>query len=329
MFIMTSDITIGNFKLVKAAKVSWKTDINSFVDTCTIDLPRIKYLKTTKIQTADKNDLNEISEYLIKEGDAVDVLLGYDGRNHRRFKGFVRRVVQGIPVNVECEGYAYLLYNIMFNKSYASTTAKQIVTDLCAGTPIKISNDIPNVPLTNVRFKNATGIQVLEYLKNEVKLAVYFNFDELFVGTLFGKPQKTQKLKLGWNTIKDDNFKQRELDRTVQINIIERNAKGEVKRTRPDAEKYSQLKDVRIKAGLPSDVLKDIASRLQTKSNYGGHQGDIELFLEPEFDKGYVAELNGYRFPEKSGRYLVESVKGSFSKSGGRQTIGLTFLQQL
>jgi hypothetical protein len=329
MFIMTSDISIGNFRGVKPAKVQWKTDVNSFVDTCTIDLPRTTYLKTTKVTTADKNEPNERKEFLIKEGDAVDVLLGYDGRNTRRFQGFVRRVVQGTPVHVECEGYAWLLYGIMFNKSYASTTAKQIVTDLCSGTEIKISNEIPNIPVQNVRFKNATGIQVLEYLKNEIKLAVYFNFDELYVGTLFGKPKKTQKLRIGWNTIKDNNFKLQEVDRNVQINIVERNAKGQFTRTKSDNNKYSNVKDVKIKTPLPSEVLKDIASRLQNDSNYGGHQGDIEIFLEPDFEKGFVAEIDGFKYPEKSGRYFVESVKGSFSKSGGRQIIGLTFLQQL
>jgi hypothetical protein len=329
MFVMTSDITIGNLKQVKAAKIDWKTDVNSFVDTCTIDLPRIKYLVTTKTGTEDKQELNERKEYIIKENDKVDVLLGYDGRNTRRFTGFVKRVVQGIPVKVECEGYAYLLYDVIVNKSYASTTAKQIVTDLCAGTEIKISTEIPNIPLQNVRFKNATGIQVLEWLKNECKLAVYFNFDELYVGTLFGKVQQTVKLKIGWNTIKDNDFKQREVDKNVKINIREKNTKGEVKRTPSDIKKYSNEKDIKVRAGIPADLLKQIANRLQTTSNYNGYQGDIELFLEPHFNKGYVANIDGFKYPEKSGNYFVEALKGSFSKSGGRQIITLSFLQQL
>lgn len=329
MFVMTSDITIGNLTQVKPAKVDWKTDVNSFVDTCTIDLPRIKYLVTTKKSTEDKQELNERKEYVIKENDKVDLLLGYDGRNTRRFTGFVKRVVQGVPVKVECEGYAYLLYDIIVNKSYASTTAKQIVTDLCAETAIKISTEIPNIPLQNVRFKNATGIQVLEWLKNECKLAVYFNFDELYVGTLFGKVQKTVKLRIGWNTIKDDDFKQREVDRNVKINIREKNTKGEVKRTPSDVKKYSNEKDVKVRAGIPADLLKQIANRLQTTSNYNGYQGDIELFLEPQINKGDVTNIDGFKYPEKSGNYFVEALKGSFSKSGGRQIATLSFLQQL
>lgn len=326
---MTSDITIGALTNVKAAKITWKTDVNSFVDTCTIELPRIKYLVTSKNQTEDAAEPNERKEYLIKENDTVDVLLGYDGRNTKRFQGFVRRVVQGIPVKVECEGYAYLLYDVIFNKSYASVTVKQLLTDLCSGTEIKLSEEIPDVPLQNLRFKNATGIQVLEFLKNECKLAVYFNFNELYVGTLFGKTQATVKLKIGWNTIKDDDFKQREVDKNIKINIREKDVKGQVKRTPSDAKKYSNEKDIKIKAGIPAALLKQIANRLQTTSNYAGYQGDIELFLEPHFNKGFVANIDGYKYPEKSGNYFVEALKGSFSKSGGRQTITLSFLQQL
>lgn len=329
MFHLSSEITIGNLLQVKPASVKWETSVESYVDNCTIDLPRVKYLTTDKFSTEDKSELNTRKEYIVKEGDAVDVLLGYDGRNERRFKGFVRRVVQGLPVKVECEGYAYLLYDVIFNKSYSSTTAKQIVTDLCQDLDIVISSEIPNIPLQNVRFKNATGIQVLDWLKDECKLAVYFNFNELYIGTLFGKSQKTVKLRLGWNTIKDDNFKQRELDKNVKINIVEKNVKGEVKRTPSDVKKYGNEKDVKVKAGIPSELLKQIANRLQTKSNYGGHQGDIEIFLEPFFNKGFVANIDGFRYPEKSGNYFVEAVKGSFGRNGGRQTIQLTFLQQL
>lgn len=326
---MTSAITIGALTKVKAAKITWKTDVNSFVDTCTIELPRIKYLVTSKNQTEDAAEPNERKEYLIKENDKVEVLVGYNGRNTKRFEGFVRRVVQGIPVKVECEGYAYLLYDVIFNKSYASVTVKQLLTDLCSGSEIMLSEEIPNVPLKNLRFKNATGIQVLEFLKNECKLAVYFNFNELYVGTLFGKTQATVKLKIGWNTISDDDFKQREVDKNIKINIREKNAKGQVKRTPSDTKKYSNEKDIKIKAGIPAELLKQIANRLQTTSNYNGYQGDIELFLEPHFNKGFVANIDGNKYPEKSGNYFVEALKGSFSKSGGRQTITLSFLQQL
>lgn len=328
MFHLTSDITIGEYKNVKPSKVSYKTDINSFTDTCTIELPRITYLKTIKTATGDKQEPNERKEYDIRENDKIEVWLGYDKKNTKRFQGFVKRVNMGIPVKVECEGYSYLLYDVMFNKTYASVTVQQLLTDLCQKTEIVLSKEIPIIPLTNVRFKNATGIQVLEWLTKECKLAVYFNFNELFVGTLFGKVQKRVKFKLGWNTIKEDDFKQRLVDKNVRIVIQEKNDKGEVKKTKSDVQKYSDEKTIKVKAGIPADLLRQIANRLQSKSNYNGYQGTITTFLEPAVNKGMVAEIDGFRYPEKSGSYFIESVSGEFGASGGRQTIGLAFLMK-
>jgi hypothetical protein len=148
----------------------------------------------------------------------------------------------------------------------------------------------------------------------------------LYVGTIFGKTQKRVKLKLGWNTVKEDDFKQRKVDKNVKIVIKEKADNGEVKKTKSDVQKYSDEKTVKVKAGIPADLLKQIANRLQSKSNYQGYEGNITSFLEPSINKGMVAEIDGYKYPEKSGDYFVESVEGEFSSSGGRQISRLGFL---
>ena len=323
-FYLTSSITIGNYKNIKPNKVTWKTDVGNFVDTCTITLPRRTHMIN---ENPDKTlDLEGRKIYQFKEGDKVEVLLGYNNKNEKRFSGFVRRVKMGIPVELECEGYASQLYDIIFNKTYSIVTVKQLLKDLTAGTDIKLSNEIPEIPLKNIRFKNATGIQVLEYLKKEVSLAVYFNFDELFVGTVFGKVQKRINVKIGWNTVKDDDFQKRKVDKNLKIVVREKNAKGEVKRTKSDLKKYDNEKDVKIKADIPANFLKEIVNRLQTQEDYKGYEGNIQLFLVPYANKGMVIELNGGMYPEKTGDYFIQSVQGEFGMSGGRQTVQLGFI---
>lgn len=326
MFYLTSDITIGNYSKIKPSKVTWKIDVNSFTDTCTIDLPRITYLKSNKKNTEDKQEYNEQKEYIFKENDKISISLGYNGNNIKRFEGFIKRVNMATPVQIECEGYSYLLYDVIFSKSYANVTVKQLLTDLCVGTEIVLSADMPNIPLTNVRFKNATGIQVLEWLKKECHLAVYFNFNTLFVGTLFGQKGKKVAFKLGWNTVKEDDFKKRLVDKNVRIVIQEKDSAGEAKKSKSDAQKYSNEKLLKIKAGIPADLLKQIANRLQTKSNYNGYEGSITAFLEPAVNKGDIAEIDGYKYPDKSGSFFIESVSGEFGTRGGRQTIQLGFI---
>lgn len=323
-FYLTSSITIGNYKNIKPNKVTWKTDVGNFVDTCTITLPRRTHMIN---ENPDKTlDLEGRKIYQFKEGDKVEVLLGYNNKNEKRFSGFIRRVKMGIPVELECEGYASQLYDIIFNKTYSIVTVKQLLKDLTAGTDIKLSNEIPEIPLKNIRFKNATGIQILEYLKKEVSLAVYFNFDELFVGTVFGKVQKRINVKIGWNTVKDDDFQKRKVDKNLKIVVREKNAKGEVKRTKSDLKKYDNEKDVKIKADIPANFLKEIVNRLQTQEDYKGYEGNIQLFLVPYANKGMVIELNGGMYPEKTGDYFIQSVQGEFGMSGGRQTVQLGFI---
>ena len=329
-FYLTSSITIGDYKSIKPNKVSWKTDVGNFTDSCTITLPRITHMvnknpnKTRDIDVTNQKD----NIYQFKEGDKVEVLLGYNNKNEKRFSGFIRRVKMGIPVELECEGYGYQLYDIIFNKTYQNVSVKHLLKDLTAGTEIKLSDETPDIPLKNVRFKNATGIQVLEYLKKEVNLAVYFNFDELYVGTMFGKVQKRVKAKIGWNTVSDDDFQKRKVDKDVKIVVKEKDQKGEVKKTKSDLQKYSDEKTVKIKADIPANFLKQIVNRLQTQENYKGYEGNIQLFLVPYVNKGMVIELDGGMYPEKTGDYFVQSIQGEFGMSGGRQTVQLGFINK-
>ena len=321
-FRLTSDIEIGTVRGVKPNKVSWKTSVENFIDSCTITLPRASHIKNLNLdKTFDLSD----KQYQFREGDKVKVSLGYNNRNELRFQGFIRNIKMGIPVELECEGYGYQLYNIIFNKTYANVTVKQLLRDLITGTDIVLSPEIPDIPLQNIRFKNATGIQVLEYLKKECHLAVYFNFNEIYVGTLFGKIQKTEKVRVGWNIVKDDDFKKKEIDKTVKIVIREKNSKGEVKKTRPDEKKYGNEKELKIKAGIPTEFVKQIVNRLQLKQNYQGYEGTIEMFLEPTVGKGMVLEVDGGMYPEKTGSYFIESISGEFGRGGGRQTAQLGF----
>ena len=126
--------------------------------------------------------------------------------------------------------------------------------------------------------------------------------------------------------MKDDDFQKRKVDKNLKIVVREKNAKGEVKRTKSDLKKYDNEKDVKIKADIPANFLKEIVNRLQTQEDYKGYEGNIQLFLVPYANKGMVIELNGGMYPEKTGDYFIQSVQGEFGMSGGRQTVQLGFI---
>lgn len=320
MFVMTSDIRIGSHR-VKPNAVKWKCGVSNFTDTCTITLPLSIYTTTDGMITETADNAQCV---VFKEGMPVDVSLGYDGKNTRRFLGFVCRINYATPLSIECEGYSWQLRKVRFTKSYKSTTAKQILQDLTTGTDIKLSKAIPNIPLKNVWFKDCPGIKVLEWFQKECLCAVFFDFDTLYVGaSKFGIDKASEKLRLGWNTVQDNELKKSMSDANVQINIVAKDSAGTIKRTKSAERKYTTTKDVKVRAGLPVDYLKKVADEMQTSENFQGYQGSVTCFLVPSFEKSMVADITDNRFPDRNGKYLVEAIDGSYSSSGGRQKLTL------
>lgn len=291
------------------------------VESCVITLPRIQYLKNSLDKTQDSSVGNSV---VFNEGDKVIVKLGYNGKNTRRFEGFIKRINKNERLELECEGYNYQLPK-SFSKSYANTTVKELLNDLIKGTDIKIDSNSVDAKLTNVRFKNSTGMKVLEWLQKEIHLAVYFYFDTLYVGTLYGRKRGRKKLRIGWNVVDEKDFKQRRTDENVLIQLVDKDSKGTVKRTKSDEKKYSQTKEVKIRSGLDAALKKAIANDLQSRENYRGYEGSLLCFLVPDIEKSDVVEIIDKRFPERSGDFFAETIEGSFDSNGGRQKVTLNY----
>lgn len=330
---MTSDIRIGPFAAIRPAEVVWRCSVSDFIDTCTIRLPLASYVKTvepvTEVQELMRRDTVPRSTVVgcdFHEGDKVDVRLGYDGDNHRVFRGFVRRINMAETLEMECEGYAWQLRDRYITKSYRTTTARQILKDLVAGTDIKLSDRIDNIPLEKVTLKNAGGLNVLEWFQKECACRVFFDFDTLYVGASQYALQKPEVvLRPGWNTAEDSELK-KSVSEDVRINIVEKDSKGKKKKTTAEGRetaRYSSAKEVNVRAGLPSDFLRKAVGEMQADENAKGYEGALTLLLDPHVEKGYVCKVKDRRFPERSGSYFVEEVAGTFNTGGGRQKIKL------
>jgi hypothetical protein len=320
-FAMTSSIFVGAYE-VKANEVQYKCSATSFVDTCTIKLPLASSLRKTVSGT---DDIGGRRRTVFAEGDRVEVSLGYDRDDYLCFRGFVARINYAVPLELECEGYSYQIKNKVLNKSYKKTTIKEILSDLCAGTDIVLSGAVPDADVDNVSFKNAPGLKVLEWLQKELLCAVYFDFDQLYAGpSLYAPGKPSASLRIGWNTADDKELKKRQ-SQDLEINIIEKDSAGAVKRVKGESSKYSGSKEVKVRAGLPAGFVATLRNELQAAQDYSGYEGSLTAFMLPHFDKGYGCMVEDRRFPERSGRYIVETVEGSFGMGGGRQKLALKY----
>lgn len=324
MFNLSSDISIGDFQRINPSEIKWRCSVSDFTDTCTITLPLRPYVKNeSQNKTA------------FREGDAVEVKVGYNERNETVFRGFVRRVNFAKPLTLDCEGYSYQLRDVVFSKSYAKTNFKNILQDLTRGTNIKLSEMIPDVALRNVTFNKTPGLKVLEWFQKECACSVFFDFDTLYVGaSKFAIQKKTQRLFLGWNTVEEKELKKDVGDTEIEINITEKSADGSRKNTlgkttrRNGKWRYTSTKEVKVRSGLPESFRREIAKQIASLENFSGYKGSIMAFLEPHFEKSMVAEIINDEFPDRNGKYFVETVDGSYDTGGGRQKLTLRYYDE-
>lgn len=316
-FRMTCDITVGSFKPFKASSFEWHRTIDNMSDWAVMKLPTIAMLKKQG-ETYERVETG----LQFKEGMPVLMHAGYDGQNDLRFKGFVRRINFSTPLEIECEGYSYQLRKKLdFSKSYKNTTVRSILSDVVAGTDIKLHASIPEVPIEKATFQNVTGLQVLEWLKDKCLLTVYFIFDELYVGLEQLETTAQAKFRLGWNVVKDSELKFNTDREFADVRIMV----GGRAKTGVQAKGFVGKQDGQVKKFRSiinnQEALKKIAAQKRLELVNHGYEGSITAFLKPCVEPGMAVAIEDTRYPERQGKYFVTGVKGSFSTSGGRQKI--------
>lgn len=326
MFVMTSDIFFINTakklksNAVKANHIKWTRKVDNICDSATIKLPAIAMLKK------DGDTYERVETGLqLTEGMKVEIYAGYNGKNELRFKGFIKRRVFAIPLELECEGYSYQLgLKQDFTCSHKSITLKELLQDLTKGTDIILSDKLPSLTLSNIRFKNATGIEVLQYLKDKCLLTVHFDFDVLQVGLKMTDVKSTINLRLDWNTVKDDDLKFEQNRELAKVNIkIEKRDKTGNKKKAVTEVKDASVKTLQVRHILDEKSLKAIADQKRSELLTKGYEGKVTGFLFPYAEPGMAASITDNQYPERSGLYFIESIEGEFGSNGGRQKIGI------
>lgn len=321
MFQMTSTVTVEGIKnIIKPNALSWKRSVTDYSDTATIKLPAVAMLKT-------KGDVYKRIEtgLQFKEGLQISIACGYNGKTTLRFKGFIRQIKPNTPLEIECEGYSYQLRKIQaFNKSYkAGITMRTILEDLVKPTDIKLSKAIPDVTIESpVNFSGKSGIQVIDWFKEQLLMTAYFNFDELYVGFRYTNLKKTIKLRLGWNVVDDNDLKfnpKKELTE-VNISVGAKQKDGTTQYADPDSN-GSDAKQVKMNVRVDPVTLKKIQDDQKQKLLARGYEGSLTAFLVPFAEPSMAVQIDDPKYPARSGKYFIEAVDGDFGSGGGRQKI--------
>jgi hypothetical protein len=306
----------------EASKI--KRGVKEIVDTGLLKIPavgRIVYASANQPDSSLPTTSIETSK-LWQEGDPITIQLGYNGDLRTEFKGFVRRVTASVPVEVQCEGYAWQLRRKRLLKSYKSVALKDFLKDLIASTDITLSPFIPDMTLTNLTINHANALKTLEYVKEKLHLSVYFQFDVLYVGLEEGVPGNPVKFRLGWNCVRDDNLKYRlAADNEVLVRLVTGKGKNNKRTLIEVGDPGGSLITKYIANITDQATLQAIANDLLQKAKYTGYEGYISGLLQPYCQPCDTAVIIDQLYNVMGGSCFVEAAEIEFTMKGATRKV--------
>lgn len=323
MFTMTANITVDGYKPFKANRIEWVRSVDNIIDSASFVIPAMcRLVNKEKAYTKVSTDLR------FAEGDKVVIEAGYDGRNTVQFIGYISRIKLGYPIGVEVENAGYLLKHKVRNWNFKKTRLRDVLQLLVAGTDIELSKSINNVEFEPVFLENRTALQVLEWIKQNYSMNVFFFGNVLYAGLKAGFAARKIRFRLGWNVASDGGLNYRSYQGSIVKYVLEtRNADGSRTIIKPNNEisdKAASTKVIKTKAKDP-EFQQDVVNHQNLVQNQKGWEGNFTAFLIPHVEPGDTVDIVDKKFAERSGQYFVNSVKGSFDSNGGRQQIELGY----
>lgn len=321
MFVLKSNITIGNYTFTQVNDVKIKKSVDLLSDTATIKLPISAVLKNEN-EGFEKRNL----ESVIKAGDKVCIILAYDEvLEVKEFKGFVAFVKPNNPILViECEDAVYNIRKKRINKNFGKTNLRQVLSFIVAGTGVSIAGEIPLVEFDKFLLKDINGAQALEKIKDEYGLNIFLDDQgHLFAGlrqtvgtgnkVYYDLHQNVIQHKLTYRNAEDIRL------RVKVVGIQKDNTKVEVIVGDLDGEQRTLFRyNIKDKARL-----KAIGEAELSDLKFSGYDGNITSFFVPYANRGMTAIIRDLLFPERAGAYFIISVSIDFGVNGARRIIEL------
>jgi len=313
--------------------VNIQKSIHSYTDTATIKIPATARLQTANTLQAlpllSQISVSSDTAKIFSQGDKVTIQLGYDGQLQTEFVGFIKAVGFSTPCQIDCVGYVWQLSHTQkFTKYWKSVSLKQVLQLIIAGTDIKLDPNISDFQLSSFKIDEKTGAEVLDLLKDQ-HVTTYF-LGNMLCATIKDVYQTNDMVtyKLGWNTLEDDSLKFTGLqDVNVKVNVTYKDAVGkehQVMKQYGTGLLSSQVtKSLRL-TNVPDDATIDAkAESFALKNIFHGYKGRITAFLTPYSLHGWATNILDDKYPERQGKYLIESVEIEFGQKGARRIIEL------
>lgn len=315
MFVLNSDIRIGEYALQGVHEVVIKRSVNELADTAVVKVP-----VSAMLHDAGKAETRiEVARH-IRMGDPVRIRLGYDLRMHEEFVGYVKTLNLKSPLEIVCED---AFYPIRSRKvSLSGTKTLQQILEKCG---LRIAA-VETLTLRNFVAKDKSVAGILAEIKTQYGLSVYFDTAARVYAVRPGRvgaQGRPVEYGIGQNVISTDDLRyQNAEDIHLSIRAVAFKKDG----TRVEATKgikgypAQTLYFYNITSLTELSTLADIELR---RLAFDGYRGTLTGFLEPYAAPGMAAAIYDEKYRSRGGRYFIESVETTFGQQGARRKVEL------
>ena len=337
MFTLKCEIRIDSYTFYSVKEVRIKRSLHSFIDTATITIPASAVLQYSG-SLPTKSVVSSADQFA--EGNKVQIWLGYDEDRQLEFEGFVKRINGASPCVIECEGYSWQLKQKGVLDSKKEIGLKDLLSNITSGTDIKLSDEIPDLTLNQAYFSGMSGTDILDWLKKNLYLNVYFEGKLLYVGFEHMKNQQAgvyardkkatdalsyqqvendASYQIGYTVIKDDELKFRKAsDAHVLVKAIYIDKKNQP-HTAEAGDKNGAETTIHISHFENDAALKKAAENKLQTLKFDGFEGKLTAFLQPFVFPGCKVAISDKKYDIRKGTYRIESTEVTFGASGGRR----------
>lgn len=319
MFVLTSEIKIGQFTFRSISEVEIIKSIEELSDTATIKMPS-KFI-------VRQNGEEKLVENALKVGDKVSIKLGYEEKYEGvEFTGFVVSIGSKIPLEIKCEDAMWLLRRKNITHAFNDKTPlKTILQKVVENTEIELSDKIPNVEVEKFIIRNANGTQVLQKLKEHLALSIYLDSEgKLYAGLeQLNNLHKEAIYDLNYNLVENNlEYKTAEQKR-LRIKYTYMDSKNK-KKSVEVGDKDGELRTFHTSIISDEKKMEEMAHAEMQKLKYDGFEGSVKSFLIPFSTNGMTAVIKDKEHPNREGKYFIKKVVTSFGSNGARREISIS-----
>lgn len=307
---MVSDITIGKYRFKNRVNaVQIESSRENLSDTAVIKLP----------------NLTGTLEKKIEYGDVVEIKLGYDEELVTEFKGFVKAIKPGVPVEIHCEDEMYQLKKKSITpESWGTIKLEQVIKYIYSGAITKVYDTSLSPFRIDKSCKNKA--RALEVLKHEYGLDIYFNEKgQLYAGLPYQERTETVIYHFQKNINQESTnleFRRKE-DLTILIKAISINGNNEKTEANPVGDAGGEEHTLHY-YNKTKEELEELAKEKLKSLKYDGYRGQFYAKGKPYVRHSMIADIRDDRHPERAGKYFIDSVKIDYNETDGyKKTIEL------